>query len=214
MKATAPIPRVVRTAPQLRAARYALGLSTGGLAKMIETRDAVTVRRWESGETPIPVTVTQLLEVAMDFLMRLEELTERLDTLEGGERLCGGFVCSNAANDISDTEIARVMVVKTLTEIALANLTKQPVPDTDEPPQAHWYSLRRAEGGDAEWTNPAELTPEAALARFERYDGVGDGLTLCEGSTMPMEFILEKRKLLPSNKPGRIVESYAVSRVS
>ena len=131
MSSTAPIPRVVRTPLQLCAARNALGLSAGGLAKMIEIEDAEEVRRWETGAAPIPRPVTELLEFCMELLMRREEIDQRLDSLLSGERLCGGLVCSNAANDVSDAEVANAVVAKTMNDVAIAKLTKQPVPDID-----------------------------------------------------------------------------------
>jgi hypothetical protein len=127
MNSKAPIPRVVRTPLQLLAARRALGLSEGGLARMIEAEDPAVVTDWESGSTPIPRPLTQLLEFCMELLMQREELDERLETLVSGERLCGGFVCSNAANDITQAEIANAMVAKTMNDVALAKLMRQPV---------------------------------------------------------------------------------------
>ena len=131
MSSRAPIPRVVRTPQQLRAARVALGLSTAGFAKMIEIEDAATVPSWENGAAQIPRAVTELLEFCMELLMRREEIDERIESLLSGERLCGGLVCSNAANDISDAEVANAVVAKTMNDVALAKLTKQPVPDID-----------------------------------------------------------------------------------
>jgi hypothetical protein len=123
-----PIPRVVRTPLQLRAARRALGLSPRGLARMIEAADPAMVQGWESGAVPLPRPLTQLLEFCMELLMQREQIDERLDALMSGERLCGGLVCSNAANDITQAEIANAMVAKTMNEVALAKLTRRPVP--------------------------------------------------------------------------------------
>ena len=129
MNSKSPIPRVVRTPLQLRAARRALGLTPRGLAKMIEAEDLAMVTGWESGAAPIPRGLTQLLEFCMELLMQREEIDERLEALMSGERLCGGFVCSNAANDITQAEIANVMVAKTMNDVALAKLMRRPVPD-------------------------------------------------------------------------------------
>lgn len=129
MNSKAPIPRVVRTPLQLQVARHALGLSTDGLARMIEAEDPAMVKGWESGAEPIPRPLTQLLEFCMELLMQREEIDERLEALMSGERLCGGFVCSNAANDVTQAEIANVIVAKTMNEVALAKLMRRPVPD-------------------------------------------------------------------------------------
>lgn len=126
MTSKAPIPRVVRTPLQLQAARRALGLDPGGLARMIEAEDPAMVKDWENGAEPIPRPLTQLLEFCMELLMQREEIDERLETLMSGERLCGGFVCSNAANDITQAEITNVMVAKTMNEVALAKLMRRP----------------------------------------------------------------------------------------
>jgi len=127
----APIPRVVRTATQLIAARQALGLDIDGLAEMVEIAGPSEIRDWESGAEPVPRPITQLLEFCMNLLMQREEIEERLESLMSGERLCGGLVCGNAANDISNAEIANALMAKAMSDIALAKITRQPVPDFD-----------------------------------------------------------------------------------
>jgi len=125
MSGNNPIPRVVRTALQLRAARRALGLSPRGLARMIDAEDPAVVKGWESGTEAIPYPVTQLLEFCMELLMQREQIDERIEALTSGERLCGGLVCSNAANDVTEAEIANAVVAKTMNDFALAKLTRR-----------------------------------------------------------------------------------------
>jgi DNA (cytosine-5)-methyltransferase 1 len=55
------------TPPEIKAARQRLGLSQGGLAERLRLgpNGERTVRRWESGETPI----TGPASLALEFLM-------------------------------------------------------------------------------------------------------------------------------------------------
>jgi DNA-binding transcriptional regulator YiaG len=75
------------TGPEVTAARQALGLTVTGMAKALGLgpHGRRTVRRWESGETPITgpakVAITLLLERRMDE-MRKQTLFTRKKVLE------------------------------------------------------------------------------------------------------------------------------------
>ena len=84
------MPRFVRTAEDLKAARHALGLSADGLALMVRVEDGRTVRRWEAGERPIPGPVSVIMETAMDFLRQKIDLAQQLDRLNSGEMMVVG----------------------------------------------------------------------------------------------------------------------------
>jgi hypothetical protein len=59
--------RIIETGPELYVARKALGLSASGLAMFLRLgKDGGRlVRRWQSGETSIPGSVSLLLGVAI-----------------------------------------------------------------------------------------------------------------------------------------------------
>ena len=54
------LPKLVRSPEALKAARHALDLSADGLARMLRVDDGRSVRRWEAGDSAIPVSYTHL----------------------------------------------------------------------------------------------------------------------------------------------------------
>jgi hypothetical protein len=127
---------------------------------------------------------------------------------------------------IDDTapNIARLVEAKESLDGALAILTRHPPIGGGVSNQVHWYHLKRqtpkfdpAEKDD--WSIPGELSCEAALSYFEKHEGFGDGLELCEDDDLSAEFILEKREVLRSQhgasqrlSPGELIETLFVRR--
>ena len=67
--------------------------------------------------------------------------------------------------------------------------------------EVHWYHLRcltpHFEAGTKDdWSLPGELSPQAALAYFEKHEGFGGGLELCRDGDLSADFMLEQRTLL------------------
>ncbi len=219
-----PIPGTVRTAAQLQAARYALRLSAGGLAKMVRVEDGRTVRRWESGEREIPGPVTVLMETAMDFLGQLEGIEQQLEMIRSGKMRSSSMSWGSKRIDTTEQDVTRLLEAKTSLKSALAILTRQPPSSGDTPKEIHSYTLRRATpkfepGVKDEWSVPSEINPEAALAYFERYEGFSNGLELCKDAAYLSEFILEKKEVLRTQfgarqqlRAGRLIQTFPVRR--
>jgi DNA-binding transcriptional regulator YiaG len=51
---------------ELKIARYALGLSAEGFAKLVQVESGRTVRRWEAGERDIPGPVIVIVKALME----------------------------------------------------------------------------------------------------------------------------------------------------
>ena len=218
------IPKLVRTAAELKAARRALGFSADGLARMVRVEDGRTVRRWEAGDREIPGPVTVLMETAMGYLADLALILQQLEMLQSGKMRSG---TSQGGMIVDDTpaNIARLLEAKKSLEDALVILTRQPPVGSGASNQVHWYHLKRQtpkfeppENDD--WSVPGELSCEAALAYFEKYEGFSGGLEICEDFDLSAEFILEKREILRSQhgasqrlSPGELVDTFFVRRV-
>lgn len=54
------------TGDELRRARAALGLSTEGLARLVDVQGGRTVRKWEAGDRDVPGPVAVLLRALME----------------------------------------------------------------------------------------------------------------------------------------------------
>ncbi len=216
------IPGTVRTPTQLRAARAALRLSAGGLARMVRVEDGRTVRRWESGERDIPGPVTVVLETAMDFLGQLQGLDRQIEMIETGQLRSGSMSWGGKRIDTTVQNLERLAEAKTSLESALAILMRQP-PFAGGSRDVHWYTLRRSTplfeaNVKDEWSVPGEINPEAALAYFERYEGFDEGLSLCDDQEIA-EFVLEQKEVLRTDfgsrqqlAPGNLLATFPVRR--
>jgi hypothetical protein len=227
------IPKLVRTPAELKAARHALGFSADGLARMLRVDDGRTVRRWEAGEREIPGPVIVLMETAMGYLAKREMILQQLEMLRSGKMRTSSSQGNKMVDDTEDT-IARLSEAKVSYEDALEILksvdgeleilTRQP-PVGETAGKVHWYHLKRQTpkyepSQKDDWSIPGELSCEAALAYFEKHEGFGGGLEICEDSDLSAEFILEKREVLRSQQgasqrlsAGRLVDSFSVRRV-
>jgi hypothetical protein len=217
------IPRLVRTPDDLKAARAALGFSADALARMLRIEDGRTVRRWEAGDREIPGPVIVLMETAMGYLDDKAQILQQLEMLRSGKMRSGKSQGNKMVDDTADN-IAQLEAAKASLDDALAILTRQPSIDSGVSKQVHWYHLRRQtpkfeppEKDD--WSIPGELNCNAALAYFEKYEGFGEGLEICDDDDLSAEFILEKREVLRSQhgasqrlSPGEVVEVFCVRR--
>jgi len=199
------IPKFVRTPADLKAARHALGLSADGLARVVRVEDGRTVRRWEAGERDIPGPVTVLLEVAMNYLAKKEQISQQLDLLESG-KMRSGRKRGNKMIDNTVENIARLSEEKASLDGALEILTRQPAVNS-RGKEVHWYHLRRltpkfTPPEKDDWSLPGELSYDAALAYFEKQEGFNEGLEICDNNDLSAEFVLEKRELLRTQSPS------------
>jgi hypothetical protein len=204
------IPRFVRTPADLRAARHALGLTTNGLARVVRVEDGRTVRRWEAGDRDIPGPVTVLLEVAMNYLAKREQISQQLQFLESG-KMRSGRKQGNKMIDSTADNVTRLLEAKESFEGALEILTRQPVVNSTGK-QVHWYHLRRltpkfSPPEKDDWSLPGELTYDAALSHFEKHEGFDEGLEICDDDNLAAEFILERRELLRTQSPSGASQS-------
>jgi hypothetical protein len=194
---------------------------------MVRVEDGRTVRRWEAGNRGIPGPVTVLLETAMSYIAEKERILTQLDMLQSGKMRTGTSRGNRMVDDTPET-IARLSEAKASYDNALKTLTIL----TRQPPvggisdQVHWYHLRRLTplfepARKDDWSVPGELSCEAALAYFEKHEGFGEGLEICEDWDSTAEFTLEKRLLLRTQSPsgasqwlraGNMVETYFVRR--
>lgn len=198
-------PKFVRTPADLKAARHALGLTADGLARVVRVEGGRTVRRWEAGDREIPGPVTVLLEVAMNYLAKKEQISQQLQFLESG-KMRSGKKRGNKMIDSTADNIARLVEAKESLDGALEILTRQPVINSTGK-QVHWYHLRRLtpkfnppEKDD--WSLPGELSYDAALSYFEKHEGFDEGLEMCDDDDLAAEFVLEKRELLRTQSPS------------
>lgn len=165
----------------------------------------VTVRRWEAGDREIPGPVTILLEVAMNYLAKREQISQQLQLFESG-KMRSEKKSGSAMIDSTAANIARLSDAKESLESALEILTRQPVVNSTGK-QVHWYHLRRLtpkfnppEKDD--WSIPGELSYDAGLSYFEKHEGFDQGLEICGDDDLAAEFILEKRELLRTQSPS------------
>jgi len=219
------IPSLVRKPEELQAARRVLELSAEALARMVRVESGRTVRRWEAGEREIPGPVTVVMETAMDFLRQRNDILRQLELIESvqmpSQMSWGGKWSDDTANNIS-----RLLEAKKSLEDALVILTRQ-APSDAASNKVHWYTLKRMTPTfdpslKDDWSLPGELSPEAALAYFEKDTRFNCHLELCEGDDdFDAEFILEKREVLrtpsPSGaaqwlRPGELVDCFHVRR--
>lgn len=230
-----PYPKLVRTPEALKEARQALGLSADGLARMLRVDDGRTVRRWEASGATIPGPVIVVMETAMSYLNKRVMIGHQLEMLRSGRMHTG---TSNGHHMVDDTDstikhleeadadyggaLKALMQVDDQVGNDLEALTRQPV--ASEPArEVHWYHLWRKTpkhevGQKDDWSLPGEVSPEAALAYFEKHEGFSDGLTLCSDPDDPTaEFILEQREVLRTPRgnsvglrAGRLVDSMSV----
>jgi hypothetical protein len=218
-------PRLVRTPEALRTARQALSLSADGLARMLRVEDGRSVRRWEAGESGIPGPVTVILETAMSYLNKRAMITRQLEMLRSGQMRTG---CDDGRKMVDDTaaSIAHLENAGAEYKAALEILLRQSQDDMPAS-EVHWYHLWRqtplhSPPEKDDWSLPGEVSPEAALAYFEKHEGFGGGLLLCsDAADLSAEFILEKREVIrtPRGKSvglraGMVLETFSVRRRS
>jgi transcriptional regulator with XRE-family HTH domain len=227
-----PFPPLVRSPDALKAARQALHLSADGLAQMLRVEDGRSVRRWEAGDSAIPGPVTVILETAMGYLNKRDMIAQQLEMLLSGKMHTSTSSGVALVDDTPET-IARLKeadadykaALETLTG-ALETLTRRPSEDAAAR-EVHWYHLwRQTPKFDPpekdEWSVPGELSPEAALAYFEKHEGFSEGLILCDDpDDLSAEFMLEQRELhrIPrgvamSLRPGKPLRRFAVKRLN
>jgi hypothetical protein len=195
-----PIPKLVRTPDELKAARRVLGLSADDLATMVlRMGDGRTVRRWETGDSEIPGPVIVVLETAMDFLSQREAISRQLEMMHAGKMTVGTMHFGNMEKNNTPVRIAQLEDARNSLDEALAILTRQPPGDGSSTDRVHWYDMRRLSYGPGEkhsWSLPGETSPEAALAYFERDAGLPNALEICDDDDPAAEFKLEKRPVL------------------
>ena len=114
MTASYVIPKFVRTPDELKAARRALGLSADGLARVVRIEDGRTVRRWEAGEREIPGPVTVLMEVAMNYLIQKDRISQQLQMLKTGKMRSGKSRGSKMIDDTADNIVRLTEAEKSL----------------------------------------------------------------------------------------------------
>jgi hypothetical protein len=230
-------PQLVRSPEALRAARVALGLSADGLARMVRVEDGRSVRRWEAGESAIPGPVTVILEAAMGYLNKRAMIAHQLEMYSSGKWRSGSddgrkMVDDTAASiqqlERADEEYrAALEILKTSDDnygSAFETLTRQPVGDAPAR-EVHWYHLWRqtplhSPPTKDDWSLPGEVSPEAALAYFEKHEGFSGGLVLCSNpGDLAAEFLLEQRELLRTPRgnsvrlrAGVVRKTFAVKR--
>jgi hypothetical protein len=232
-----PYPKFVRTPETLKEARRALGLSAEQLARMLRVDDGRTVRRWETPGATLPGPVIVVMETAMSYLNERAMIAQQLDMLRSGKMRTGGHDGHRRFDDteenivrLSAADADYVAALKTLTQVdeklgdGLEALTLQP-PAGAPARQVHWYHLWRQTpkheaGQKDDWSVPGEVSPEAALAYFEKHEGFSEGLSLCpDTADLSVEFTLEQREVLRTPRgnsvglrAGRLVDSFAVKR--
>ncbi len=135
----------------------------------------------------------------MSYLAKREMIMRQLEMLEAGKMRTGRAEVTGTVDDTAET-IDQLTKARLDYEGAIELLTKQPLIGT-EAKEVHWYDLRRltpkfSPPEKDDWSVPGETSPEAALAYFEKHEGLGEGLEICEEGDLAAEFILEKRKLL------------------
>jgi hypothetical protein len=137
---------------------------------------------------------------------------------------------SGMVDDSAET-IARLSSAKEDYEGALKSLTgeleiltRQPVVGSSSANHVHWYQLERLTPKfeppqKDQWSVPGELSCQAALAYFEKYEGFSDGLEICDDDDLAAEFILHKRELFRSQhgasqrlSPGQPIKSFIIRR--
>ena len=118
----------------------------------------------------------------MGYLAEKAEIAKQLEMLRSGKMKTsssqGGTMVDNTAK-----EIERLLESDKAYDEALEIITRQPplgVPST----QVHWYSLLRMTPlfdppQRDDWSIPGELSPEAALAFFQKQDGINCRLEIC-----------------------------------
>lgn len=212
---------LVRTPEALKTARAVLGLSADALARIVRVEDGRTVRRWEAGEREIPGPVIVIMETAMGYLDSIKMIDQQLEMLRSG-KMHVGETTSAGRIDHSAAEIERLEAARQSYIEALEILTRQPADDGS--PRVHWYTLKRATPLfdlklKDEWTVPGELSPEAALAYFEKHEGFDEGFEIVDEDGPLTEFFLVKHDLIRRQvgasqrlSAGRAVESYSVRR--
>jgi hypothetical protein len=213
------IPDLVRTPAQLRAAREFLELSADGLARMVGVEDGRTVRRWESGERELPGSVTVMVETALGYMRKLETISKQLDMFRSGK------IYSFYTEIDGKSDIDCLLAAKKSYEEAFEILTRRPPPGGAAAREVHWYHLRRVTpkfdpARKDDWSLPGELSPEGALAYFEKHEGFDGGLELCENDDLRAEFTLEKKELVRRQygvatqglSAGNLVETFNVRR--
>jgi hypothetical protein len=191
-------PTLVRTPQALKDARAVLGLSADALAKIVRVEDGRTVRRWEAGEREIPGPVIVILETALWYLDDIKMIDTQLEMYRSG-KMRSGSTTPEGRVDETAADIARLTASRQNLIEALEILTRQPASDGSS--RVHWYTLKRSTPlfdplQKDEWTIPGELSPEAGLAYFAKYDGFTGGLEICDDDGPPTEFVLEKREVL------------------
>ncbi|MGA7810374.1 hypothetical protein [Bradyrhizobium sp.] len=235
----ADFPQLVRTPEALKEARKVLGLSAGGLARMLRVEDDRAIRRWETPGATVPGPVTVVMETAMSYLSKRQIISQQLDMMRSGKMRTGFTDLQQGTVDDTAESIAHLEAADADYEAALRilmqvdgnlgngleALTLQP--NANEPArEVHWYHLWRqtpkhVEGEKDDWSLPNEVSPEAALAYFERHEaGFSEGLSRCaDPHDLSAEFILEQREVLRtprgnsvSLRAGRLVDSFAVRR--
>ncbi|WP_342725450.1 hypothetical protein AAFG07_42480 [Bradyrhizobium sp. B097] len=171
----------------------------------------------------------------MSYLNKRSMISQQLDMLRAGKMYTGAsnghHMVDDTANTIKQLEAADADyegALKTLMQVEdklgteLEMLTRQPV--TNEPArEVHWYHLWRKTpkhevGLKDDWSLPGEVSPDAALAYFEKHEGFTDGLSLCADPEDPSaDFVLEKREVLRTPRgnsvglrAGRLIDSLSV----
>ena len=160
---------------------------------MVGVEDGRTVRRWEAGDRELPGPVIVVMETALGYLRKIEALSRELELLRSGQMRSG-------TNGIDDTKatIDRTAEAKKSYEEAFEILVRRAVPG-EAARQVHWYHLRRMTpkfdpGEKDDWSLPGELSPEAALAYFERHEGFNAGLEFCEDGDFSAISLLSKER--------------------
>ena len=123
--------------------------------------------------------------------------------------------------DDTMTTIERTAEAKKSYEDAFEILVRRAVPG-EAARQVHWYHLRRMTpkfepNEKDDWSLPGELSPEAAIAYFEKHEGFGGGLELRAGEDFSADFTLEQREAIRKQygasqriSPGDLIQTFFV----
>jgi hypothetical protein len=190
---------------------------------MLRVEDGRSVRRWEAGENGIPGPVTVILETAMNYLNKRAMIARQLEMLRSGKMRSGRSDGRKMVDDNAST-IRNLENADNEYKAALEILLRQS-PDNSPAREVHWYHLWRrtplhSPPQKDDWSIPGEVSPEAALAYFEKHEGFSGGLILCSDlNDLAADFTLEKREVIRTPRgnsvglrAGRTLETFAVRR--
>jgi hypothetical protein len=155
------------------------------------------------------------------YLDDIKLIDTQLKMMRSGEMRSGSTTPAGRV-DTTAADIERLTASRKNLIEALEILTRQPASDGSN--RVLWYTLKRSTPlfdppQKDEWTIPGELSPEAALAYFVKYEGFTDGLAIYDEDGPLGEFTLENREVLRRQvgasqrlSAGKVIDTYQVGR--